>query len=182
MPPDYFNKHPSQLKQDMDLALIRADVLGPMSDQSKRPAIKVENGPSKGALPGSTGEQEPAPTAALPARSAPGRRNSRFYLKRTVIIGNSAKYLLNRQGKGAVELFASDGPADGAEGELPTHQWRLYVKNYKDSVAPSEVPSLCAHVSIGLRICVHSSRPSGSFCTRATGRTMWSMCSRRHSR
>lgn len=115
VPLDYFTKHPSQLKQEMDLALIRAGVHGPLSDTTKRPMIRVSmggeasattliNGEVGGASSLGTGVDGGAGvfppdmidrsggSSSLGATAGFG--GSRYYLKRKVIIGNVAKSLL----------------------------------------------------------------------------------------
>jgi hypothetical protein len=105
----------------MDLALIRADVLGPTNDVVKRPMIHV-TGTKNGVdlLPGSAGEPE---GGGLPLQKA-----SRFYVKRRIIIGNAAKSLTGGKNEKSPEE-TGDLDALQSSGQQPTHKWRIYVKS-----------------------------------------------------
>lgn len=129
MPADYFQKHPSQLKQEMDLALIRADVLGPVNDQLRRPAIHVA-GSDPGVEAEQTGHAEESRPRATPLSG------SRYYVKRRIIIGNAAKCIVDADG--ATRMDETEGPMVGAEGNQPTHKWRLYLKCPRHITEPSE--------------------------------------------
>lgn len=114
VPLDYFTKHPSQLKQEMDLALIRAGVHGPVSDTTKRPMIRVSVGEASTAtlmdgeaggasspgagVDGGAGVFPSGITGGGNGVSAPdttaGLGGSRYYVKRRIIVGNVAKSLL----------------------------------------------------------------------------------------
>lgn len=130
MPADYFTKHPTQLRQELDLALIRADVLGPVTDPTRRPMIKVNSvsGTDYLRLPGTTVEN-PITCAPLPSN----KRASRFYVKRRIIVGNMAKAM------GPNELFdPSEGPLNNEEGLGPSHKWQVYLKSPKDAKDKTE--------------------------------------------
>lgn len=130
MPPDYFQKHPTQLKQEMDLALIRADVLGPVSDQQRRPTIHIEGASSE------TREGEDARNEQGPQKPFPPLRGSRFYVKRQIIIGNAAKCIADSEG--AAQADDTEGPATDTAGNRPTHKWRLFIRSPRHVASPSE--------------------------------------------
>ena len=125
IPPDYFAKHPTVLKREMDLAVIRADVIGPMADPLRKPMINVEdnincldNSPYSQmvGLSSSKGEAEGGtPQSVIPAI----KKESRYYIKRKIIIGNAAKVLPRSP---EIQQLPNKGP------HIPSHKWRIYVK------------------------------------------------------
>lgn len=137
VPPDYFQKHPSQLKQEMDLALIRADVLGPSTDPAKRPVIRSgTERPSHAAL----ADAKPSPVEMLVEGelATPTLRGSRFYIKRRIIIGNAARCLASSTGGAAAEAGEDELPAMAIEGKRPTHRWRIFVRSPRQVADPTE--------------------------------------------
>lgn len=109
--------------------MIRADVIGPVQDTVRRPMIHVESGPSKGeelGLPGSVGENE---------SKASVTKGSRYYVRRRIIIGNAAKSLLTKAGVLRTDEYNQEEAV--AEGNLPTHKWRIYIKSPKSQPDPS---------------------------------------------
>lgn len=120
-------KHPTQLKQQMDLALIRADVVGPaVSDKIKKIKIRVGAGEDEtiDGLPG-IGSAEDF------VGEGTGRTNnhfdgSRFYIRKRIIIGNEAKFLLSNKQKNDPEESMADAPNSARQ--TPTHKWRIYIK------------------------------------------------------
>lgn len=115
VPHDYFKRHPTQIRREMDLAMIRAEVVGPICDLTYKAAA---------ASKGDVDDETPLESDDLMGRVV---GSSRFYLKRRIIIGNSAKFLGEQKRR---ELFANYNSSSGGGGgkNIPTHMWRLYVK------------------------------------------------------
>lgn len=123
IPPDYFvTKGAGQLKRERDLAQIRAGVQGPIVDSSRRPTIREFS--------------ETDTTIQIPLTGRGSRSNqvlssiasqqadvqdlqSRFYIRKRVIIGNYARSL----DSGLDETEAS-------RKQIPTHEWRLYLRPF----------------------------------------------------
>lgn len=147
VPPDYFTRHPSVLRQEMNLAQLRAEVKGPQIDPAKRARVKVyavdepvdimaeHSGHPlhfRTVEGGDLGE-----TSHSPRHSGKGNRStiiiptslanavadvnsleSRFYIRRRLVVGNEARLLREEE---KVDLPLIDG-------QKPTHEWQLYIR------------------------------------------------------
>lgn len=128
MPPEYFlGRNASQLRRERELAQIRAGVQAPVIDLARQPAVREFSESDTQCVvalsPGGEGRRR----AALPASIASPQEavealSSRFYIRKRIVIGNYARRLDN-----------SLGEAEAAQREIPTHEWRLFVRPFDPS-------------------------------------------------
>lgn len=87
VPVDYFTKHPTQVKQEMDLALIRADVIGPLRSETSEAYTGI-----------STKLLDQKTTYSFDTSYLKGRNHnavSRFYISKLLLVGNCAKRVVS---------------------------------------------------------------------------------------
>jgi transcription initiation factor IIF auxiliary subunit len=128
VPPDYFlGRNASQLRRERELAQIRAGVQAPVIDAARQPAIREFSESDTQCIVAVSPTGEGRRRAALPASIASPQEavealSSRFYIRKRILIGNYARRLDN-----------SLGEAEAAQREIPTHEWRLFVRPFDAS-------------------------------------------------
>lgn len=123
VPPDYFTKHPSQMRQEMDLALLRADLASPVSDSV--PKIKFSSALlGKGSCGISGGNTVNTTATSTTTQSSKG---TRFYEESSILLGNeSISSLGDEENPSIIQL-----PPTSAH--TPTHRWRIFLMDYSTS-------------------------------------------------
>lgn len=166
MPPEFFqNRNLSQLRRDRELAQIRAGVQAPIIDPDRKPAIREysENETTTSVVVSSKASLQRKPSQ-IPSSLATQQESvealeSRFYIRKRILVGNFARRLDN-----------SLSEAEAASREIPTHEWRLYLKPFD----PHDVPLLSEPRLVIFPVSRTSKatlEASGLSCTQATSRT-----------
>lgn len=129
IPPDYFvTRGVGQLKRERDLAQIRAGVQGPIVDSSRRPTVREFSETdttiqiplsARGSRSGSNQGSNQVLSSIASQQADVQDLQSRFYIRKRVIIGNYAR-----------SLDSGLDEAEASRKQIPTHEWRLYLRPF----------------------------------------------------
>ena len=128
VPPDAFmTKHPSLVKQEKDLAIIRSEVQTTQPDFNKLPEIKehldefpiVQLADDDTVVSSTKDEQQVGAATELTFDDeGSGSGTGRFYIHKEIIIGNDATCVL-----------ASTALTPQMTAKVVTHKWKIYVRS-----------------------------------------------------